>query len=62
MGPLTLGRLFLQFGIGFLKRVWKPIVLSSPCQSNVNWGLYEVKNIAEEPLFHHLLAALKSKE
>lgn len=45
-----------------LKSVWKLIVLLSPCQSYFNWGLHKVKNIAEEPLFQHLLAVLKSKE
>ena len=58
VGSLTLGHLFLQFGIRFLKSVWKLIVLLSPCHSYFNWGLHKVKNIAEEPL----LAILKSKE
>lgn len=62
VGSLSLGRLFLQFRIGFLKSVWKLIVLLSPCQSYSNWGLHKVKNIAEEPLFQHLLAVLKLKE
>lgn len=62
VGSLSLEHLFLQFRIGFLKSVWKLIVLLSPCQSYFNWGLHKVKNIAEEPLFQHLLAVLKSKE